>query len=380
MRLAAALLSVAVVCGVSHAATDADVERLVERHVRDALPENGAGGCAVAVRLDGRTQFFNHGRADLATDRAITPDTLFNLGSLAKALDATLLADAVRRGELSLDDPVTKYIPELADGGDIRRVTLGHLGSFSSGLVMRQDRPPWTATPHASPAAFLAAIKQWTLEEGREPGRQVNHVHSGFVLLRLVLERRFDMPIAELLERRVFAPLGLTSTVLPVAATDRRTHPRGRLPPDLLPRAVQGYGEHGEPIGGPGDLQGYYYWHGAGQMYSSARDMAAFLAANLGELPDGHPLREAVTLAQRGVVPFGEQSISALAWERHRLDTGEIVDRYGGTNNASAIIAMMPERKLGVAILCNRSQDVATASHDILNGLTGAERETTGRN
>ena len=373
LLLVAATAGDSLACRGAQALSETQVEQLVVRHVAEELPANGAGGCAVAVRVRQRTLFFNYGSADLTRKRSITSDTLFNIGSVAKVLDATLLADAVMRGELAFDDPVARHIPELADGGDIRRVTLGQLGSFSSGLVLPQDHPPWTAKPYESPADFLAALKSWSLPEGEEPGRQVNHVHSGFILLRLALERRFGLPIAELLRQRLSIPLGLTSTVLPVAAEDPRAHPRGQLPADLLARTVQGYGEDGEPLGEPGDLQGYYHWIGAGQMYSTARDMARFMTANLGELDTEHPLRDALALAQRGRVPFAEISTSALGWERHRLDGGEIVDRYGGTNNASATIAMLPERQMGVAILCNRSQDVATASHAILLGMAEPE-------
>jgi beta-lactamase class C len=55
------------------------------------------------------------------------------------------------------------------------------------------------------------------------------------------------------------------------------------LPSQGRRRAVQGYALDGTPIGGPGDLQGYYHWLGTGQIYASARDMAVFLAANLGK-------------------------------------------------------------------------------------------------
>ena len=57
------------------------------------------------------------------------------------------------------------------------------------------------------------------------------------------------------------------------------------MSPEHKRRAVQGYSERGEPLGEPGSQESYYRWPGTGQMYSSARDMAVFLAANLGELP-----------------------------------------------------------------------------------------------
>ena len=86
------------------------------------------------MRTNGRTEFFNYGFANLARNERVTADSLFNLGSVGKLFAPTLLAEAVKRGELSLDDSVAKYVTESQKGGDIRRVTLGQLASHTSGL------------------------------------------------------------------------------------------------------------------------------------------------------------------------------------------------------------------------------------------------------
>jgi beta-lactamase class C len=127
-----------------------------------------------------------------------------------------------------------------------------------------------------------------------------------------------------------------------------------------LERAVQGYSEEGETIGAPGDVQGYYHWPGTGQMYSSARDMARFLAANLGELPVDPTLQAALQLAQRGIFPMSQRVTQALAWE---VDRGPplIVEKNGGLNNTTAYIGMMPAEKIGTVILSNRGSNNAGA-------------------
>ena len=112
------------------------------------------------------------------------------------------------------------------------------------------------------------------------------YAHSGYILMHVALERRFGMPFHELMNARILQPLGLGSTTLPLPDADTQDYPRGRIPAEFAQRAVQGYDEDGQPVGEPGNLQGYYHWLGTGQMFSSARDMAVFLAANLDELPD----------------------------------------------------------------------------------------------
>jgi beta-lactamase class C len=339
----------------SYAGSDGDVAKIVDQHVRDALRE-GPGGVAVVVRADGRTLFFNYGTADRT--RPITSDTLFNLGSVGKVFDTALLALADQQGDLSLDDPVAKHVGELQQGADIRRVTLAQLATYTSGFVLPQDHPPWPDETFTLPA-FIATLNAWRSDRDHEPGKQSIYSHAGFVLIHLALERRFGMPYGELMRERLLDPLGLRSTTLPVASTNAKLNPRGEIPEALRHRAVQGYSNEGVPIGVPGDLQGYYHWLGTGQMYSSARDMAVFLMANLGELPDREALQEAMRRARRGAFPTSRGVTQALAWEVHKGEQ-TIVDKYGGMDNASAYIGLIPERKIGVVILGNRGSMAVT--------------------
>src|SRR5262249_48684284 len=115
-----ALTAVLVAGSAAPAADDRDVERIVSHDIRAMLSSAGEAGAAVAVRIDGRNLFFNYGFADRAAQRSITEDSLFNLASLRKVFETTLLAQAVGAGELDLDDPVSKYVTELQHGGDIR--------------------------------------------------------------------------------------------------------------------------------------------------------------------------------------------------------------------------------------------------------------------
>jgi beta-lactamase class C len=177
------------------------------------------------------------------------------------------------------------------------------------------------------------------------------------VLLRVALERRFQLPFATLMARRLTGPLGMSSTALP-------------LPPALLGRAVQGYGPRGRPIGRPGDEEGVFAWTGAGQIYSSARDMATFLAANLDELPDHQPIEAAMALAQQGVFTVNPRFTLGLAWQVMRAGDLTIIDKNGGLQNTSTYIGFARQQKLGVVILSNRGeQDATKVGRQILHAL-----------
>jgi beta-lactamase class C len=110
-------------------------------------------------------------------------------------------------------------------------------------------------------AEFIRAPNDWKLSNDQKVGRPWVYTHAGYVLLQLVLERRFGVPTAALLENQVIAPLGLNSTMVPPRGPDGRAE----LAPALMDRAVQGYAENAQPIGGPGDQQTYYDFPGTGQ-------------------------------------------------------------------------------------------------------------------
>jgi beta-lactamase class C len=356
--LASAMLLVAHTAVGASAQTNAELRDLVEGHLRPWLADGT--GAAVVVRDRGRTAFLDFGFADRETGRRVSPDAIFNLASVGKLFAATLLAQAVERGELRLDDPVAKYVTELQRGGDIRRVTLRQLASHSSGLTRGPgEYEPWHRGKYTLPD-FIRYLNAWRADPGHEPGQQNIYSNGGLVLLRLALERRFGMPFASLMESRILKPLAMSSTALP-------------LPAALKRRAVQGYGPAGRPIGQPGEQQGILDFRSAGQIYSSARDMAAFLAANLGDLPNQGPLEQAMKRAQQPVFGVGPRFTQALVWQRVRNDGVTIVDKNGGLNNTSTYIGMIPEKGLGIVILCNRGKVPATRlGREILLTLASA--------
>ncbi len=340
---------VIMIIATGEAARGQIVQRIVAQDIQPRLPRDGIGGMAVAVHIDGRTLFFNYGWADVAQQQPVTSDSLFNLGSIRKVFEATILAQAFARGDLAFDDPVSRYVTELQAGGEIRRVTLGQLATHTSGLLLPADHPPWVTQPYTL-TEFLRTLNEWKLEEGQEPGKQRIYTHAGYVLLQIALERRFGMPIATLLDQRVIAPLGLTSTRTPQRGRDGRAE----LAPALLQRAVQGYGQDGILVGKPGDQQTYYDFPGTGQMFSSARDLATLLAANLGEQAVDPALQEAMQATQRAVFWVDARTAQAMAWEVGDHDGIMVVDKPGGLNNSSSYIGLVPAQKLGLVILMNR--------------------------
>jgi beta-lactamase class C len=350
--------------GGSARAQELNVEQIVKQKIQSILPKNGeGGGVAVAVRMDGKTSFFNYGMASNAQRRPVTADAIFNLGSVGKLFATTSLAQAVKQGELSLDDPVAKYVTELQRGDDIRQVTLGQLASHTSGLPRVPGQyERWHRGRYTWPD-FVRFLNSWKTDPKHEPGKQYLYSNAAMVLLRVALERRFNTRFAALMHQRITGPLGMSSTALP-------------LPPDLLGRAVQGYSPMGKPIGPPGQESGVFEWPGAGQIYSSPRDMATFLGANMEELPDHGPMENAMSLAQQPVFTVNPHFKQALAWQDVTSGNLAIIDKNGGLQNTSTYIGFAPRQKLGVIILVNRGKQHATGiGRQILHALAQNQSE-----
>jgi beta-lactamase class C len=333
---------------VTRPSMNAEVRNVIARDIDPMVAANGAGGVAVAVRINGRTMFFNYGFADQADKRPITSDALFNVGSVRKIFEATLVAEAVQRGELGLGDPVSKYVTEL-HGDYIRRITIGQLVTHTSGLSLPTDHPPWP-TQHYSLAGFYDALNAFAPQDGEEPGKQQIYTHAGYILLQVALERRYGKPIEQLIEDGVTKPLGMKSTVVPERGADGRA----TMGAELMARTVQGYSQNGEPIGLPGNQQGYFDFSGTGQMFSTAHDLSLLLAACLDDGSVTPQLWDALQMTQREAFRIGPQAGQAMAWETIGTDGPTIVDKPGGLNNASAYVGLVPERRIGIVILANR--------------------------
>jgi CubicO group peptidase (beta-lactamase class C family) len=142
----------------------------------------------------------------------MTASSVFNVGSVTKPVTASLIYRLVEDGKISLDDPVDRYVDELA----APNVPLIHLITHTSGLT-------WDI-----PAAYPESREDLPrfrnqLFQGRSqatPGSQFSYSCSGYALLLLVVERVSGMPVEEFAQRILFGPLGMTATHFDVSRVD----------------------------------------------------------------------------------------------------------------------------------------------------------------
>src|SRR5438046_1245484 len=129
--LTVAFALAAIAC--AQAPSDADIRAILAERI-DTTHRNV--GIAVGIVDTNGRRFVNYGTFSVNDPRPIARDTVFEIGSVTKVFTSLLLADMVQRGEVSLDDPVAKYLPtdvKVPERGG-KKITLVDLATQSSGL------------------------------------------------------------------------------------------------------------------------------------------------------------------------------------------------------------------------------------------------------
>ncbi len=211
------LLGLALCTGVSAQDTEelpADVAAKVDAVFKLWNRDNTAG-CAVSVARAGETVYARgFGMAHLEQPAPITPETIFEAGSVAKQFTAAALVLLALDGELSLDDPVHEYLPELPDFG--AAITIRHLLTHTSGLrtfrplVALRGRPDGFAV-HTNAEVLALMVRQRDLNF--PPGEEYLYSNAPYILSVVLAERVSGQSFNDFTTERIFGPLGMTSTL-----------------------------------------------------------------------------------------------------------------------------------------------------------------------
>jgi CubicO group peptidase (beta-lactamase class C family) len=325
-----------------------------------AIPEllagrfaGGRAGMVVGLLDERGGRVFGAGSLDNGTDRTVDGDTIFELGSVTKVFTALLLLDAVRRGEVGLDDPVGKYLPDRVRAPDHRgrQITLRNLAAQDSGLPWHPDNLRRKPVPELSLKELKLGSDAFTVEDlyaflsahalARDPGRRFQYSNVGMALLGHTLERRTGSDYEALVRERICRPLAME-------------HTRIALSPEMKARLARGHLLDGTPSE---HLQ-FKAMASAGGFLSTANDLLKFLAANLGftgsELT---PLLETMQVIRHtGAERFGK---TAMPW----FDEGiynplgsELLAHGGGGFGNLAFLGFDRLKRRGVVVLTNQME------------------------
>ena len=170
-------------------------------------------GCAVGIFRDGRIVFeHGYGRADLENDVPIKPETVFYVGSVSKQFTAMAAALAIQQGQLSLGDPIRKYLPELPEYA--APITVRHLIHHTSGLrdynTLLSIAGRRGDEAYDNPTVLRMTARQKALNF--KPGDEYLYSNTGYTLLATIVGRATKTPYAAFADAQIFKPLGMTVT------------------------------------------------------------------------------------------------------------------------------------------------------------------------
>ena len=183
------------------------------QHRLDALARHHhVPGAVLAVSQGRETLDFATGVINRGTGVETTTDSVFQIGSNTKLMTTTLIMQLVDAGQVGLDEPVRRYVPdfELAERGAAAKITLRHLLTHTSGI--QGDFFDGFGRGDDAIERYVAALKKIDLVH--RTGQMWSYCNSGFVLAGHVAERVTGLPYHRLLRERICEPLGLRRTTV----------------------------------------------------------------------------------------------------------------------------------------------------------------------
>lgn len=354
------------------------LKALVDAAVQPVMKANDIPGLAVAISLKGEPHYFSYGLASKEDGRRVTPETLFEIGSVSKTFTATLAGYALAQDKVRLDDRASQHWPAL-QGSRFDGISLLDLATYTAGGLPLQ----FPDSVQKDQAQIRDYYRQW--QPTYAPGSQRLYSNPSIGLFGYLAARSLGQPFKRLMEQQVFPALGLEQTHLDV-------------PEAALAQYAQGYGKDDRPLrAGPGPLDAEGYG-----VKTSAADLLRFVDANLHPERLDRPWAQALDATHRGYYKVGDMT-QGLGWEAYdwpislkRLQAGNstpmalqphriarlpapqalegqrLLNKTGSTNGFGAYVAFVPGRDLGLVILANRNYPNAERvkiAYAILSGL-----------
>lgn len=323
----------------------------LNQKIIEYMEEYRIPGVALAF-FDGKKGWIStYGVASKETNKPITKDTIFEIASITKVFTSTALALHVMDGDMSLDDPLSRFLPALDKKfRPINKVTLLNLATHSSSLPrVAPDMDGELPKRHQ----IIQFIQNW--EPNTPIGSHYLYSNLGFGLLGYALENVENRSFEEVMQHDILKPLGMHHTFTVVPSKDMHLY-------------AQGYG----PKGFRAPYRKDNFLPGGGALRSTADDMLKFLLANL-NIEGPQKLRQAMQNAQQPFFKVSNKLTLGLGWQRVHVNKMLVIDKNGGLPGFSSYIGMIPEKKMGVVLLVNKSKaDSTEIGREILKFMAPA--------
>lgn len=245
-------VALAIACGVcvsragaqAGAELPAEVRAGVDRAAQQALAETGVPSASIAIVKNGQVAYVHaYGNARLNPLTPARPEMAYSIGSVSKQFTTTAVLMLAEQGKLSLDDTVSKYIPDLTRANQI---TIRQLLSHTSGY---QDYWPQDYVPPfmTHPITATEILERWARKPlDFDPGTRWEYSNTNYVIVGVIVEKVSGEPLLQFLNEHVFTPLKMQRIenvdLKPLPSTDATGYMTYALgPPRVAPKEGPGW-------------------------------------------------------------------------------------------------------------------------------------------
>ncbi len=337
------------------------IESLIDPLVAPYIESGNAMGISVGAVRNGERFTKGYGKLSEADPKAPDAKTIFEIGSISKTFTGVLLADAVEKGKVKLDQPIQELLPKTVELRvfDDKLITLKHLSTHVSGLprMPTNFHPKQPDNPYADYTAeslfeFLSKFKPT-----RPPESKSEYSNIGVGLLGWLLANQANTEYESLLKQTILEPLKMHDTAIV-------------LTPKLQSRLASPH----NPDGRVTSVWDIHHLPGMGGIRSTVDDMLKYVDANL--TPPDNELGKAIDLAwQTHQKPIKKEDFAmGLGW--HIARDGQTRWHTGGTGGFRTALFIDRRSRIGVVVLCNQSNEkINGLAESIIQRLFGMEVE-----
>ncbi|MGB8540882.1 MAG: serine hydrolase domain-containing protein [Candidatus Acidiferrales bacterium] len=322
--------------------TDGEISEKVDAYVNGEMRAEKIPGLALAVVRDGKiVKAQGYGLANIELGVAVKPETIFQTGSVGKQFTATAVMMLVEDGEIRLDDRIGKYLP--SSPASWNNVTVRNLLTHTSGIP---DYESDSVTK--KDAAFINLRNDYTEDElftkfsglplDFPPGSKWSYSNSGYVILGILIHKVTGQFYGDVLQERIFRPLGMTSTRIISEA-------------DIIPNRAAGYRLVNGEIKNQEWVSPMLNTTADGALYTDALDTAKWDAALYGEklLKKGSldQMWSAVRLNDGKTAPYG------FGWDVTEVNGRRLIEHGGAWQGFTTQISRYVDDRFTVIVLTN---------------------------
>ncbi len=326
-----------------------------DKLLQETFKPNGPGAAVLVANKDQVIYHKAFGMANLELDVPLRHDHVFRIGSVTKQFTCAAIMQLEEQGKLSLQDDLTKFIPDYPTQG--KKITVEHLLTHTSGIKSYTGMKEWTGEVRRKDftvSGLIDFFKDQPMDF--EPGTKYEYNNSGYILLGFIIEKVSGKTYAEYMSEHFFKPLGMKNSYYDEHAP-------------IIKNRAAGYSQ--------GDVSGNYVNaaflsmtqpYAAGSLLSTVEDLFIWTKAlHSGKVVKPESLKKMTTPY---ILPDGTNTRYGYGLQMGNLLGSLSVEHSGGIHGFLSNLVYLPKEDVCVAILTNCDCEPPRDLNDKLAALT----------